>query len=64
MKKIYIIILFTFILILLGGSVKAATFKMTASKTKVNPAETFSISVGGDCIGRVNNSSSPFAELN
>lgn len=54
MKKRYVIILFTFILILLGGNVKAATFKMTASKTKVNPNETFSISVGGDCIGRVN----------
>lgn len=54
MKKIYVIILFTFILILLGGNVKAATFKMTTSKTQVNPNETFSVSLGGDCIGRVN----------
>ncbi len=56
MKKRYLIILilFTLILIILGGSVKAASFKITASKTNVSPNETFSISVGGDCIGRVN----------
>lgn len=54
MKKRYIIILFTFVLMFWGGSVKAATFKMTASKTQISPNETFSISVGGDCIGRVN----------
>lgn len=54
MKKRYVIILFAFILILFGGNVKAATFKMTASKTQVSPNETFSISLGGDCIGRVN----------
>lgn len=54
MKKRYVIILFIFILIFFGSTVKAATFKVSASKTQVSPNETFSVSVGGDCIGRVN----------
>ncbi len=41
-------------MILCGSSVYAATFKITPSKSKVNPNESFTISVGGDCIGRVN----------
>lgn len=41
-------------LIFLGGHVKAATFKITASATQVNPNGSFTVSVGGDCIGRVN----------
>lgn len=55
MKKLLGIILFSFIVLLLwGANVKAATFKITASKPQVKPNETFSVSVGGDCIGRVN----------
>lgn len=54
MKKRFIIILFTFILLLTGGYVQAASFKITASTGQVNPDGTFTVSVGGDCIGRVN----------
>lgn len=54
MKKSFIISLFIFILMIYGGYVEAATFKITASTKNVNPDGTFSISVGGDCIGRVN----------
>ncbi len=35
-------------------NVEAASFKITASSTKVNPNGSFTVSVGGDCIGRVN----------
>lgn len=35
-------------------SVNAASFSMSSSKKEVNPNGTFTISVGGDCIGRVN----------
>lgn len=54
MKKSFIIISFIFVLMLCGGAVEAATFKITASTKNVNPDGTFSVSVGGDCIGRVN----------
>ena len=54
MKKWFTIILFSFVLIICGGCVEAASFKITASSSKVNPNGTFSITVGGDCIGRVN----------
>ncbi len=54
MKKYFIISLVSCILIFIGGHVKAATFKITASTAQVNPNGSFSVSVGGDCIGRVN----------
>ena len=54
MKKWFAIMLFSFILMIGGGSVEAASFRITASASKVNPNETFRVSVGGDCIGRVN----------
>lgn len=46
----------TFVLLMLFSiaPVKAASFNMSASKTKVAPNSTFTVSVGGDCIGRVN----------
>ncbi len=54
MKKWFAILLFSFVLMLCGGCVEAASFRITASASKVNPNGTFSVSVGGDCIGRVN----------
>ncbi len=54
MKKWFAIMLFSFVLMIGGGSVEAASFRITASASKVNPNETFRVSVGGDCIGRVN----------
>lgn len=54
MKKWLVIILFSIIFTVWGGQVEAASFRMTASTTKVKPNGTFTISVGGDCIGRVN----------
>ena len=53
MKKWFAILLFSFVLMLCGGCVEAASFRITASASKVNPNGTFSVSVGGDCIGRV-----------
>ena len=54
MKKWLTISLFCFILILCGGYVDAASFKITASTSQINPNGSFSVSVGGDCIGKVN----------
>lgn len=54
MKKLIGVTLFIFMLILLGGNVDAASFKMTASTSEVSPNGSFTVSVGGDCIGRVN----------
>ena len=54
MKKCFAIVLFSFVLMVCGGCVEAASFRITASSSKVNPNGTFSVSVGGDCIGRVN----------
>ena len=54
MKKLIGATLFIFMLILLGGNVDAASFKMTASTSEVSPNGSFTVSVGGDCIGRVN----------
>ena len=54
MKKSFIVVLFMFIILLMGGCVQAASFKITASTGQVNPDGTFTVSVGGDCIGRVN----------
>lgn len=54
MKKSFIVVLFMFIILLMGGCVQAASFNITASTRQVNPDGTFTVSVGGDCIGRVN----------
>lgn len=54
MRKWFTIIIFGLMLILWNKNVEAASFKITASPTKVNPNGTFTVSVGGDCIGRVN----------
>lgn len=54
MKKYLTLIISSFILILWTLPVNAASFSMRASSTQVNPNGTFTISVGGDCIGRVN----------
>ena len=51
MKKWFVIIIFSTFLILCGGCVEAASFRITASTSKINPNGTFSVSVGGDCIG-------------
>lgn len=54
MKKYLTLIIFIIILISLALPVNAASFSMRASSTQINPNGTFTISVGGDCIGRVN----------
>lgn len=54
MKKLIGVTLFIFMLILLGGNVDAASFKMTASTSEVSPNGSFTVSVGGDCFGKVN----------
>lgn len=54
MKKYITLILCSLILILWALPVNAASFSIRASSTQINPNGTFTISVGGDCIGRVN----------
>ncbi len=54
MRKWFTIIVFGLMLILWNKNVEAASFKISASSTKVNPNGSFTVSVGGDCIGRVN----------
>lgn len=41
-------------LVLLGGKVEAASFNISASTAQVVPNGSFTVSVGGDCIGKVN----------
>lgn len=53
-KNIITTIIFSLILIIWALPVNAASFNIRASSTQVNPNGTFTISVGGDCIGRVN----------
>ncbi|MCI9246708.1 MAG: cadherin-like beta sandwich domain-containing protein [Clostridia bacterium] len=53
-KYIGILIMIVFALILWGVPVKAASFGMSSSKRQVKPNESFTVSVGGQCIGRVN----------
>ncbi len=54
MKKWRLWITFMLLMLFSIAPVKAASFNMSVSKTKVAPNSTFTISVGGDCIGRVN----------
>lgn len=56
MKKylVTVIIMLFFILILSGVPVNAATFGISSSKKQVKPNESFTVSIGGQCIGRVN----------
>lgn len=54
MKRYLAITIIILILILWELPVKAASFSIRASKTQVQPNETFTITVGGECIGRVN----------
>lgn len=54
MKKIKKTILSVLLFFCLCLTPKAASFNMTASTTQVAPNGTFTIKVGGDCIGRVN----------
>lgn len=54
MKKRLIFALCLFMSILFIMPIEAASFGMSASTTQVAPNATFTISVGGDCIGRVN----------
>ncbi|MCI9177465.1 MAG: cadherin-like beta sandwich domain-containing protein [Clostridia bacterium] len=54
-RNVFLILQIILIMLTLwGGTVEAANFRMTASTTKVKPNGSFTISVGGDCIGRVN----------
>ena len=53
-KYIGILIMTVLILILWGVPVKAASFGISSSKRQVKPNESFTVSVGGQCIGRVN----------
>ncbi|MCI8655009.1 MAG: cadherin-like beta sandwich domain-containing protein [Clostridia bacterium] len=53
MKKYITLTIISLILMLWTLPVKAASFSMTTSTNTVKPNGTFTISVGGDCIGRV-----------
>ncbi|MCI9412958.1 MAG: hypothetical protein HFJ31_00350 [Clostridia bacterium] len=53
-KYIGMLIMTVLILILWGVPVKAASFGISSSKRQVKPNESFTVSVGGQCIGRVN----------
>lgn len=54
MKLKNLLVLIIFLLIVLVIPVDAASFNLSASSNKVKPNSTFTIKVGGDCIGRVN----------
>lgn len=54
MKKCRLWVIFGILMLFQIIPVEAASFGMSASKTKVAPNSTFTVSVGGDCIGRVN----------
>lgn len=54
MRKIKIILLSILLMFIYIFSAQAASFSMTASTKQVSPNATFTIKVGGDCIGRVN----------
>lgn len=54
MRKIRLWMILGVFLLLGITPVKAASFNMNASKTRVAPNSTFTVSIGGDCIGRVN----------
>lgn len=53
-KKLLVLTIFVVTLFVTNVTVYAASFSMSASKSSVSPNSTFTISVGGDCIGRVN----------
>lgn len=53
-KYLGILMMIVLILILCGVPVNAASFGMSSSKRQVNPNEGFTVSIGGQCIGRVN----------
>lgn len=55
MKKYLVItIVLFFILILCGVPVNAASFGISSSTGQVAPNQSFTVSIGGQCIGRVN----------
>lgn len=54
MRKLKLILLSLFLMLVYITPIKAASFNMTASTKQVSPNATFTIKVGGDCIGRVN----------
>lgn len=53
-KKLMILLIFVFTMTITHLSVFAASFTISASKSSVSPNESFTVYVGGDCIGRVN----------
>ena len=54
MKKIKLIIFSVLAIIFCCSTVDAASFSMSSKVSSVKPNGTFTVSVGGDCIGRVN----------
>ena len=54
MKKIKLIIFSLLTIVLWTNTVNAASFNMSSKISSVAPNGSFTISVGGDCIGRVN----------
>ena len=54
MKKIKLIIFSLLTIVLWTNTVNAASFNMSSKTSSVAPNGSFTISVGGDCIGRVN----------
>lgn len=53
-KKVLILITLVATMMVTTVNVYAASFSLSASKSSVSPNSTFTVSVGGDCIGRVN----------
>ena len=53
MKKFLLFILFIPVMFFFISSVNAASFQVTASTHQVAPNQTFTVQIGGDCIGRV-----------
>lgn len=55
MKKYIVITIIVFFMVIIGAtSVNAASFGISSSKKQVKPNESFTVSIGGQCIGRVN----------
>lgn len=57
-KKIFIILIFGFIIWISSKSTQAAYVSVSPSTTSANPKETVTLTISSDCIGRVNLSAS------
>ena len=53
-KKIFIVLIFGFIIWILSNSTKAAYVSISPSTTSANPKQTVTLTISSDCIGKVN----------